>query len=545
MKEAVVETDILCIGGGIAGLMAAIRAADLGAKVIVAEKGNTRRSGNGIGGNDHFMRCYIPEVHGSDYTPVVQEVLAAEAGVRNRAYVETWMQKSFDIIRLWDSWGIPMKYKGRYEFAGHDLPGHLPTALKYAGKDQKLILTREALRRGVTIMNRVSVFDLLNHDGQILAFGLDTQHETLVMFQAKSIVLGTGLPTRVYPGPTPAMMFNISFSPANTGDGRAMAYRAGAELANLELTRRWAGPKYFARCGKATWVGVLRDPHGKPVGPFVTKPDKKYGDPAADIWTTLFEDYAKSGNGPVYMDCGGISEDDYEYMMYWMVHEGNTALINYLADENIDPRKNPVEFGTYEMIVWGGVYYNEKGETSVKGLYATGDETMGGISNAATMGWLAGEDAANYAQKADLPVISEFREAIDEKQGWLDELLTRKTGASWQEVNTALQQIMYDYAGSVRSETLLNAGLEHLRRLKGKAHLSMMARNVHELMHCLEVLNLLDIGQLLFITAGERKETRGRHVRVDYPFTNPLLRKLLIVRKEGEEPITEWRELEQ
>ena len=58
-----IEADVLCIGGGIAGLMAAIRAAEHGAKVVVAEKGNTLTSGAGGMGNDHFL-CYLPEVHG-------------------------------------------------------------------------------------------------------------------------------------------------------------------------------------------------------------------------------------------------------------------------------------------------------------------------------------------------------------------------------------------------------------------------------------------------------------------------------------------------
>ena len=58
-----IETDVLCVGGGIAGLMAAIRAAELGAKVVVAEKGNTLTSGAGGLGNDHFL-CYLPDVHG-------------------------------------------------------------------------------------------------------------------------------------------------------------------------------------------------------------------------------------------------------------------------------------------------------------------------------------------------------------------------------------------------------------------------------------------------------------------------------------------------
>ncbi|MBW2304327.1 MAG: FAD-binding protein, partial [Deltaproteobacteria bacterium] len=65
MKTERVETDVLCVGGGIAGLMGAIRAAELGARVVVAEKGNVKYSGSGRAGNDHFW-AYIPEYHGQD-----------------------------------------------------------------------------------------------------------------------------------------------------------------------------------------------------------------------------------------------------------------------------------------------------------------------------------------------------------------------------------------------------------------------------------------------------------------------------------------------
>ena len=132
---------------------------------------------------------------------------------------------------------------------------------------------------------------------------------------------------------------------------------------------------------------------------------------------------------------------------------------------------------------------------------------------------------------------------MKEKASLFAALRNRENGAGWQEVNIALQQIMADYAGSPRSETLLTAGLSHLRRLKQKAPSLLMARNAHELMHCVEVLNLLDLGELLLIAAAERRETRDRHVRSDYPFTNPLLDKWLVVRNTGGSPATEWREI--
>ena len=72
----------------------------------------------------------------------------------------------------------------------------------------------------------------------------------------------------------------------------------------------------------------------------------------------------------------------------------------------------------------------------------------------------------------------------------------------------------------------------------------MVAKNPHELMHCLEVLNLLDLGELIFIAALERKETRRLHRRTDYPFTNPLMEKLIVIKKVGDKPVIEWKEID-
>src|SRR5512143_281879 len=159
-----IESDVLCVGGGIAGLMAAIRASELGAKVVVAEKGNALFSGRGRAGNDHFW-CYIPEVHGSDMDLFLKECLKGpklrvmQSGTGMKV-LRTFIEKSFDIVKLWDSWGIPMKYDGRWEFAGHSFPGDVLTHLKYKGRRQKRVLTEKALEKGAQIVNRVMILDL-------------------------------------------------------------------------------------------------------------------------------------------------------------------------------------------------------------------------------------------------------------------------------------------------------------------------------------------------------------------------------------------------
>ncbi len=540
-----IEADVLCIGGGIAGLMAAIRAAELGAKVVVAEKGNTLTSGAGGMGNDHFL-CYLPEVHGQDIKPLVEELGRGQLGERLKDGEATrvWLEQTADVVKLWESWGIPMKYQGRYVFAGHAFPGDsYPCHLKYGGKEQKKVLTKEALKRGVQIVNRVMVLELLG-DGAINgAIGIHTREDTLFHFRAKSVLLGTGTVVRLYQGLTPGWMANATRPNTLTGDGRAMAYRAGAELYNVEKLEHHAGPKYFTRSGQATWVGVIRDPQGNPVGPYLTRPDGRYSDMIIEVDKGLFSKYAQSGQGPVYMDCKGISDQDYGFMMHWFDQEGFTALVDHLNEKGIDLRKHAIEWATYGMRgSAGNIWQNAKGETSLKGLYVAGDETTLSISPAATYGWLAGKNMVKYAQGVELPPSPENRTApLEEKRSFINELRRRENGPDWKEVNVALQQVMSDYAGLVRSQTMLEAGMTHLGRLKKEASSTMRARNQHELMRALEVLNLIDLGELVCVAAMERKETRGGHERKDYPYKDPLLDKKLVLKRVDGKPVTYWR----
>jgi succinate dehydrogenase/fumarate reductase flavoprotein subunit len=520
-KSESVETDVLCVGAGIAGLMAAIRARELGVKVIIVEKGKTQYSGSARAGNDHFW-CYMPEFHGPDMKFFIKECMLTQLGYMLSGLepnmVQTWLDRSYDIVKLWNKWGIPMKYNGKWEFSGHSFPGRVMTHLKYKGQSQKLVLTNEALKRGAEIIDRVMVFELLgNSKGVTGAIGVDTREDRVVMFRAKSVVLGTGAVTRIYPNIIPALMGNNTRPFTLSGDGRAMAYRLGAELVNMEMINRHAGIKNYCRSGQGTWAGVCRDPEGRSIGKYVGKPDKRYGDIIMEVDKQIFERYLQSGMGPVYMDCTGISDKDLDYLIGGLENEGNLGPLGHLKEEGIDLRKNPIEFSTYEVRCSGRVYSNEKAETSVPGLYSAGDESTFGISGAAVFGWIGGENAAKYTKESSFPEEDQIKTQVKEQLFLVNSIQNRDRGPDWKDANIALQHTMADYAGPIRSESLLEAGLRHLRRLKEKVYTTLRAYNRWELTRCLEVINLYDLGELIFIGALERRESRGLHHRVDYP----------------------------
>lgn len=284
------QCDILIVGGGTAGLMAAVAAAERGARVIVAEKADTRRSGGGATGNDHFA-CYIPGYHESvdSYMHELEQGMCKGADPRvQRVFAE----RSFEIVKDWEKWGINMRPFGdEYVFEGHTLPGHPRCFLKIDGRDQKKCLTNQARRCGVMIDNRTSVTRYISREGRVvgaIAIDISRPEPEITLYEAKSIISVTGTGARVYPAVAPSCLFNVANCPAGTGTGRVASYEIGAVMVNFDKPRAHIGPRYFVRGGKGTWIGACCDAGGNAVG-IAGRPEPGEQDITTDICHEVFD----------------------------------------------------------------------------------------------------------------------------------------------------------------------------------------------------------------------------------------------------------------
>ena len=178
LEKKLIEVDVLIAGGGIAGLMAAIRAAGEGASVAVVEKANTRRSGSGATGNDHFC-CYIPEVHGNDMEPILWEDLHSLHGdFQDPSLARLFLEQSFDRVKDWDRWGISMRPRAAGIFRGMPIPGGPGSFSSTQGTTRRPCSLQQAKKQGVRILNHHVLSDVIVSDGEVVgALGISTQGE--------------------------------------------------------------------------------------------------------------------------------------------------------------------------------------------------------------------------------------------------------------------------------------------------------------------------------------------------------------------------------
>jgi len=546
LKEEKIDVDVLVVGAGAGGMMAAISAADNGARVVLCEKGCARRSGGITGGNDHFA-CYIPGITSPAYREnIIKQRMGT--GIADEDEIIQYVDLTYTVLQKWEEWGIDMKREGRYEFAGHSLPGSsgepgkADRALHFSDPNMCVKLEKQVKDRNVRIINRVMITEALKDtNGHIAgAIGISTREPTLYVFKAKSIVINKGGVTgsRVYP---PPYVIGYSMAEPGTGDGVMMAYRAGADIVNAEFIKRQISLRFGPISGKGTWVGVTRDSEGNPIAPpYLTKPDVELGDKAIEnaeavdhVWET--------GKGPVWMDPRGISEEDERYMRWGFESEALLPLLRWLDQEKIDVKKTRFEF--IGMQPWpliqarGNVNY----ETTIGGLYALPQE--GGLPRSAVSGMVSGEAAAKKIQGIKTSNLEEHRDTILHSKQQYEEIMNREGNqfADWREAQWAIYQIMHGYAlPPHRTENTLLAGHNQLLRLRKLAKRILKASNPHELYHCLEVLNLIDVAELVLLATCERKESRGKMQRQDYPFANPMLNKFLVITQKDGKPTLRW-----
>jgi succinate dehydrogenase/fumarate reductase flavoprotein subunit len=572
MEVVPVDTDVLIIGGGLAGCMAAIKASEYGVRVTIAEKANTLSSGCAGTGIDHSW-AYIPMIHepmGWTIDDLIEDHAQLIArGFINKDLLRLVARENYDRMLDLEKFGVKIRYDdsripGKFRIV-HQFHT-MPSSFNFDGHDLKIKLTKEARRRGVNIINRVMMVGILLTEDQVAgALGVGTNDGKLYSFRAKTVVISTGRANRLTPNVT-GIWGNHRIPVNETGDGRAIAFRAGVPVINMEFLSSgyYSIGNYELNLGSprntVQPAAAVIDADGEAIVPRTrfynwdklgkdktnTKITRQKMLSGGQTPRPSYTQLRQQGEGPFYLDLTGGTEEEIKYIEWSIGNEGKGSLfLDYLKNqEGFDFRKDKLEWlpNSREMAgtASSGLVVNNDLETEAKGLFGAGDDVGGvpwsGAPGAFVMGWRAGEKAAKAArqQSSFLPLSPEQSESILEQ---CTDILKSRKGLHWREVELAVQNVVEYYAGDVRAENTLKRGIERLNDIKKNA--SFRAENPHELMRCLEVQSIIDNAEMVLNASLERRESRRApfgFYRVDFPEQNDKewLAFLSLKRKEGE-----------
>ena len=542
------QTDVLVIGGGLSGCMAAINAADHEVKVTLIEKSNTERSGAAGTGNDHFW-FYDPAIHNArNWTipDMVRDISTdgeygkTKGGLMDQELLEVVAEGTKAAVERLESWGVQFKYEVIYPW---NLQYPAPTGekryriipqfqsewdtLHYDGRDIKKRLTEQCLLRGVKILNRVSGTGLLRIDGRVVgATGVDMRSGEFHVIMAKAVVIATGMDQWRLFKPQRGDWFNSQSPPYITGDGEAMALRAGAEVFILPPGKTSNnGFQYWRNICRSSPAATTCYPAGRIVDsrgevmirhPGVREPMRKRRESV--------EQSVSQGHTPFYLDLTQASEEEIQYVEWSYGNEGLCwMLLQAMKDQNIDFRRDSIELELEEPgRLTGGFlapFINIDCKTSLDGLYCSSPVQFAGEVAAPTyvvLGWNAGGNAAEYAK--NIEQINPTEVQIAEERNRCMNPLSNSIGPTWEEVNKDLNNIMEEFIKYVvgfnpvgSPDKISRSGLmncrEQLTKLRG---VNMHAADSHELVRCNEVMNLIEIGLAMVAAAlDERQYLKG------------------------------------
>lgn len=557
-SDEYISTDVLVVGGGLGGCFAAINAAEQGAKVVLFEKADIQRSGQNATGIGSMLLIH------PDYNISFREFarlnVEAAAGIADEDVCYEFAKDTLDRLLDLESWGLKIRSDdGSFYFVtrGDVCPGDIaiwapgPTAWH----ELKPVLAKKVKSfPNITVYNRTTAIGLLTRDGAIGsgvtgAIGLGTRTGKFVICEAKAVVVAAGDSNRLQRNPDTLYAptrFIMPGPPTNCGDGLAMAYRAGADMINMEFG-----------CYAIAWKDFIHDgtPRAARLGRYITGIGGEV--PKSDTRDTLYErtyQGAFNSEGPLYVDISNVEgwpeEKGSLQRFFWTLQgEGtNVGYLHYMKERGVDFKKGRVEVEYRPMI---GVHNNQCGiqidvnaGASLEGLYIAGDLAAGGWRQSSQGGFVfgarAGRSAAEYARKAPKSKINEEQVEAEKKRILEALAVNPRDGYSWIELEDKARRIATDYGPPLTNDPKLEQGIEHLERIKTKYLPKIYARNPREMMRVSEVKTVFVIVEAFLKSALFRKESRQNPTSIlhktEYPNRddNNWLKHTLIQNVDGE-----------
>jgi succinate dehydrogenase/fumarate reductase flavoprotein subunit len=524
IKSETIETDVLIIGGGTGGPMAAIKAKERNPnlRVILMEKANVKRSGAISMGMDGLNNAVIPGYATPEQ--YVKEITVANDGIVNQKAVMAYAEGSYPMIRELDRMGVKFEKDGSGEFdvrKVHHMGSYvLPMP---EGHNVKKILYRQLKRNQVAITNRYMATRLLKGpDGSIAgAIGVNTRTGEFLIIRAKAVILACGAAGRLGL-PASGYLFGTYENATNCGDGYAMAFHAGAELANLEcfqinpLIKDYNGPA----CAYVT--GPFGGYTANNRGQRFIECDYWSGQMMLEFWHEL-----QSGSGPVFLKLDHLAEETITEIETILHSNERPSRGRFHERRGTDYRHRMIEMHISEIGFCSGhsasgVWVNELAETTVPGLYAVGD--MASVPHnymlgAFVYGGIAGAEAAAYCAGHGLPAFD--TEDVAREQARVLAPTLRSDGLTPHEMEYKTRRLVNDYIQPPKVTAKMGIAQQRLGEVRADLD-QLIARDPHELMRALELQSILDCADLAAAASLYRTESRWGlyHLRVDYPETD-------------------------
>ena len=539
MEIKTISTDVLIIGSGGAGSRAAIEVDNAGLKTIIVSKGLSFRSGcTGMaeGGYNAVFKTVDKE---DSIEAHINDTLKGGSYLNNEKLVEILVNESPKRLIDLENYGALFDRQESGEIDQRPFGGQSFRRTCYqgdrTGAELLNALKEEIIKRNIECIEEVMITSLITKDDAVIgATGLNLKDSSLIYFKSKTVILASGGAGQLFPVTSNTMQKN--------GDGFAIAYRAGADLIDMEQIQFHPTGMVTPKSKRGILVTeAVRAEGGKLLNINGERFMSKYAPEKMELATrdvvarSIYQEiHEKRGTeeGGVYLDISHL-DDDY-------IDEKLETMVMQFENVGIDIKHEPIEVAPTAHHFMGGLKINTDASTSLKNLFGAG-EVCGGVHGANRLGGnaladtqvfgkIAGVSASKIAKKTDLQTnetqVKEESERIENliKKGTIKPLKLKKK----------IKQLMWEKVAIIREEKTLNEALKELQEMQNDLNeldVSEKSQYNTELVTALEVINMVEICILIVKSAILRRESRGAHYRSDFPETKDEWKKNIVINK--------------
>ncbi len=510
------ETDILVIGGGSAGCMAAIVAKEQNpdVSVVIIEKGEISRSGSIAMGMDALNIVVQPGITSPEL--YMKSALIATEGILDYNPSNIMAERSYSMLKRLESWGIrfPRDEENKYISLQVHAKGNF--LLEMDSPDLKLVLAEKVKEAGVRIINRTIITKLLaNGERANGAMGFNIRSGEFVVCKAKVTILANGGCAR-FSLPNSGYLYGTFDYPGNAGDGYSLAYQAGAQLTGFEYTQ--CSPLIKDLNCPLLYITLTRG--AEVVNALGETIDLEY------VSTQNMLKELREGRGPIFIKMNHLPEERIREIERILFTTERPIQKKFWENRGVDFREGLIELGETEYQLCGGhgmtgIVVNEKAETTLKGLYAAGDVAcvpFQHLTGAFVFGEVAAEEAVKFVNNKELSEVDQSM-INDEEQRLHNIMDNNKNGSiSVKDFEYKVRRTISDYAIPPKNDQKLKRFLWWLPRFREEMK-SIRITDYHELSKFEEIQFILDCAELSVHASLARKESRWGwfHYRTDYP----------------------------